>query len=223
MKRTVLWTVLLSGFAGAMAQAAPSVLAPSIWAQTAPSMRAATATEEQAFRKLYARADMYMARRNLGFLRNITTDDYVLRLRSGAMLNKPQYLNLTNLVLRRTLKINALRTRIDRIGTEKNRAVVVSTSTTDMTYRGLDNRAHRSVSTSQMMDSWILLRQGWRLQSSQEIATRSTVDGRAYPPTVQATSPQPMPQPKVQPTPPATTPPVTTPSATTPSATTPKP
>lgn len=190
MRATVLlMTLLVAVSGGRLVNAAPSVLAPDVLAtptptptpivKSQPNMKAATRVEVQAFRKLYAAGDVATARRDIAYLNDISTNDYALRFRTGAALNKAQWLNLTAQVLRRALKFNAVRTRVERIGTQKNIAVVVATSTIDMLYRGLDEKTHRSVSTSQVMDTWILLKQGWRMMRSQEIVTRSTVDGRA--------------------------------------------
>ncbi len=165
--------------------AAPVTIAPSLVAPSTQAMNAATATEIKAFRKMYAAGDAATLRRDLAFMSRMLSDDFELQYQSGLTLDKAQYLRLTKQILQRTLKFNAVRTRIDRIGTQKNQAVVVSTSFVDMSYRGLDNKTHRSVSTSQIMDTWILTKQGWRTQSSQEIATRSTIDGRAYIPATQ--------------------------------------
>lgn len=160
--------------------AAPLV-APSFDAPTS-SLKTATPTEAKAFRQLYAKSDAATSRRDLSWAKRYITDDFLFRYRSGLSLDKAQFLQLDAAILRRTIKVNSARTRVERIGMQRNLATVIATSTTDMTYRGLDKRVHRSVSTSQTMDTWILLKAGWRLQTAQELATSSTVDGQIYPP-----------------------------------------
>lgn len=177
--KTKIWTALLLtiAFAGFRPADAASSIAPP---QTEP-MKAASAAQSELFRKLYARGDAAALRRDVVFLSATSTNGCMFFFKSGRVLEKPRYMALLKQTMKRVVKFNAVQTRLKLVQqATRNVVFVTSTSRIDMIYRGLDEKIHRSISVSQTRDSWLLTEQGWRIQNSQEVETRSTVDGRPH-------------------------------------------
>lgn len=173
-KLCVVWLLTFAFVCFRQADAA-TLIVPS---STKP-MTAATAAQSKMFRALYAKADAAALRGNVAFFSTLYTDQYMLFYKSGAILEKPQYVALLKEVMKHVIKFNAVQTQIKLIQqAERNVFFVTATSRLDMTYRGLDKKIHRSLSISQTMDSWLLTKRGWRMQNSQELETHSLVDGR---------------------------------------------
>ncbi len=177
----LLLTFALAGFR--QANAAISLVAP----RTEP-MKAATAAQSKMFRALYAKGDAATLRRDVASSVAMLTDEFMFCYKSGIVLKKPQLTALLKQIMKRVVKFNAVQTQIKLVQrAEKKVFFVTATSRIDMTYRGLDEKIHRSVSICQMSDSWLLTKQGWRVQNSQELETRSTVDGHEATTTLSST------------------------------------
>lgn len=172
-----IWVALLLAFALVgfrQADAATSLMAPRT-----ELMKEANVAQSKMFRALYAKGDAATLRRDVASSTAMLTDAFMFFNKSGMVLEKPQYVALLKKIMKRVVKVNAAKTQVKLVQhVGKNVFFVTATSRLDMTYRGLDEKIHRSISISKIRDSWLLTKQVWRVQNSQELETRSTVDGR---------------------------------------------